>query len=61
MFWEDVEEILEFLVYNHFLCIYFLSFQLDNGDFVNLLNFEVRFNQSAMISILQNNMLYYPN
>lgn len=52
MFWEDVEEILEFLVYNHFLGIYFLSFQLDNGDFVNLLNFEVRFNQSAMISIL---------
>lgn len=51
MFWEDVEEILEFSVYNHFLGIYFLSFQLDNGDFVNLLNFEVRFNQSAMISI----------
>lgn len=61
MFWEDVEEILEFLVYNHFLGIYFLSLQLDNGDFVNLLNFEVRFNQSAMISILQNDMLYYPN
>lgn len=61
MFWEDVEEILEFLVYNYFLGIYFLSFQLDNGDFVNLLNFEVRFNQSAMISILQNDMLYYPN
>lgn len=61
MFWEDVEEILEFLVYYHFLGIYFLSFQLDNGDFVNLLNFEVRFNQSAMISILQNDMLYYPN
>lgn len=61
MFWEDVEEILEFLVYNHFLGIYFLSFQLDNGDFVNLLNFEARFNQSAMISILQNDMLYYPN
>lgn len=61
MFWEDVEEILEFLVYNQFLGIYFLSFQLDNGDFVNLLNFEVRFNQSAMISILQNDMLYYPN
>lgn len=61
MFWEDVEEILEILVYNHVLGIYFLSFQLDNGDFVNLLNFEVRFNQSAMISILQNDMLYYPN
>lgn len=61
MFWEDVEEILEFLVYNHFFGIYFLSFQFDNGDFVNLLNFEVRFNQSAMISILQNDMLYYPN
>lgn len=61
MFWEDVEEILEFLVYSHFLGIYFLSFQLDNGDFVNLLNFEVRFNQSAMISILQNDILYYPN
>lgn len=61
MFWEDVKEILEFLVYNHFLGIYLLSFQLDNGDFVNLLNFEVRFNQSAMISILQNDMLYYPN
>lgn len=61
MFWEDVEEILEYLVYNHFLAIYFLSFQLDNGDFVNLLNFEARFNQSAMISILQNDMLYYPN
>lgn len=57
MFWEDVEEILEFLVYSHFLGIYFLSFQLNNGDFVNLLNFEVRFNQSAMISILQNDML----
>lgn len=61
MLWEDVEEILEFLVYSHFLGIYFLSFQLDIGDFVNLLNFEVRFNQSAMISILQNDMLYYPN